>query len=982
MRENKNLCLALPSPTRLAIAISLTLIGNTAAHAAALNINGGSQTSSGTAHYSSTSVAPAIRVTNGGQLILNHETTASTTNPTDHAVEVIGNGSAIMVNDKLNVDLQGQRNTYGLQINQGDFTVGNTGMLSIISTATGSHGVAAIGVEAKNGGQVNLGSGATIITSAAGAQLPEGHGIRIQTGARGSRDTTVSARDVQIITHGDAANAIQVWNLVPATGNSDTKNGIVTLSGTHNQITTSGNNSAGLLTGSTSHGVSRIIVGDANNQGKITIATSGSDAAGIRASVNGEITLYGDGQTIRTSGDNAAGIVADGATQVTSANASPRIALHGNGHQIETRGQSAHGVMVNDGGQILINNTSEAASSIIVHGANASAVYALGQHKSTDRAASVTINQSGGTIKSTAGDAFRAQGATINATLDHVNVSADNGHLINATLYPKKTASGLDGTIGSEINLIAQNASELTGDLYVDMLSSARLTLNSHSIWTGAASNGSVITDSSGKWYLTDDSMLQMLQNDGQVSFETDPANPVAARSFRTLTINNSLSGNGNFVMRANMQNQSGDKLIVNGTSSGDHILTVFSDGSQQTTGKETLTMVETSDGNSRYTLSSTSVDMGGYSYELRQEDNGKNWQLAAAANNSGSGGGNSGGGGSGGNGGGNSGGGGSGGNGGGNSGSGGNGNAPLSAVADAAANFINSNYLMNYAETQTLMQRMGELRADKKQADVWARGFDGRFDSFAQGKLSGLNMNYHGFQIGGDWRLDVLEGDLYLGAMFGAANSSQDYQKNGGDGSLSSQSAGLYASYLHTDGLYLDALVKYSHMRNAFSVSDSSSQRVGGKDSSDGIALSLEAGKRFWLSDASSGFYLEPQTQLSLSWQEGMNVNASNGLRVDTDSFNSTLGRVSAVIGYQLTDRMPLNVYLKTGYLTELDGRVNYRLNGSEENTSNRGGWWNNVIGATIQIEQQHSLYLDAESSTGHRFNQRQINAGYRFSF
>ncbi|WP_144413121.1 autotransporter outer membrane beta-barrel domain-containing protein [Pragia fontium] len=32
--------------------------------------------------------------------------------------------------------------------------------------------------------------------------------------------------------------------------------------------------------------------------------------------------------------------------------------------------------------------------------------------------------------------------------------------------------------------------------------------------------------------------------------------------------------------------------------------------------------------------------------------------------------------------------------------------------------------------------------------------------------------------------------------------------------------------------------------------------------------------------------------------------------------------------------------------------------------------------------MNKQHTLYLDLDTSTGDKFNQRQINAGYRLSF
>ncbi|WP_071605877.1 autotransporter outer membrane beta-barrel domain-containing protein [Budvicia aquatica] len=42
----------------------------------------------------------------------------------------------------------------------------------------------------------------------------------------------------------------------------------------------------------------------------------------------------------------------------------------------------------------------------------------------------------------------------------------------------------------------------------------------------------------------------------------------------------------------------------------------------------------------------------------------------------------------------------------------------------------------------------------------------------------------------------------------------------------------------------------------------------------------------------------------------------------------------------------------------------------------------WNNGFGISAQINKQHTRYMDIDSSAGNRFEQHQINRGYRFSF
>ncbi|MFO6484728.1 autotransporter outer membrane beta-barrel domain-containing protein [Escherichia coli] len=69
--------------------------------------------------------------------------------------------------------------------------------------------------------------------------------------------------------------------------------------------------------------------------------------------------------------------------------------------------------------------------------------------------------------------------------------------------------------------------------------------------------------------------------------------------------------------------------------------------------------------------------------------------------------------------------------------------------TADAGGNYLNVGYL-NYVENRTLMQRMGDLRNQSKDGNIWLRSYGGSLDSFASGKLSGFDMGYSGIQLVG----------------------------------------------------------------------------------------------------------------------------------------------------------------------------------------------------------------------------------------
>lgn len=469
--------------------------------------------------------------------------------------------------------------------------------------------------------------------------------------------------------------------------------------------------------------------------------------------------------------------------------------------------------------------------------------------------------------------------------------------------------------------------------------------------WVGHIVSDGAYTDlemDNAQWTITGDSKLnsiELVNATDSIRF----ASLTSERKYHTLTVTD-LIGSGNYTMRAGYYgpgDHGNDVLIITGDKnlSGyaptDNIITVLNNGRDNTHGTDILTIVETVDGLDQFTMPND-VELGGYVYTLEQD--GTNWILRPGAK-------------------------------------GGSWQPVISDPADAAANSVNVNYLMTYAETQTLYQRMGDLRHSQSEGDVWVRGYHGGFSKLGSGLMSGFDMDYNGMQLGVDKKLVLESGDLYLGTMFGMTTGKQDYQT--GDGTVKSRSVGIYGSYLTSGGFYIDGLVKYNTLKNTFNVRDSMGQGVGGSGDSKGFAASIEAGKRFHFNEEKNGVYIEPQIQLSMAWQDKNTINVSNGLNVELDSYTSTLGRVGALVGYEMSEgSVPANIYFKTSYVKEFDGKTNYALNGSKEAHSFKGDWWTNGVGVSFQTKDNHNFYMDMEKSNGDSFNQYQINAGYRFSF
>ena len=547
----------------------------------------------------------------------------------------------------------------------------------------------------------------------------------------------------------------------------------------------------------------------------------------------------------------------------------------------------------------------------------------------------------------------------INSNIDAISILGSGSNLtFNGESYIKGDIDSAEGAL-----LKINNKSIINGDIYAELGGTVILDLAAGSKIVGAASSlfnddgndpeylnqdtTGIIKmnlDNGASWEINQDwSYITELSGQGNIKFIND-------NNFGKLTIEN-LKGASTFNLRTDIAAQQNDKIIISKSSDtsrtvsaeGIHTINLINNGSVQTTGKEKLTLVEIDDDaiNTAEFKTNHDVELGGYQYSLNKDGNdyvltGQPITSSTPIESS----------------------------------------APITSSAMASAGFLNANYLMNYVETQTLLKRLGDMRTSGEFGDVWLRGFTGKLDSFSSGKLSQFDMRYHGFQFGADKQLSE-SSPFVIGTFVGQTYGDPNYRK--GDGSLRSFNTGLYATYLDNSGFYIDGIAKYDRLKNQFKVRDTANNRVQGSGHSNGIGVSMELGQKFKIND----FYIEPQTQLSYSHQNGTTINASNGLNVKLGNYNSLLGRASALFGYEYkSDKNSINLYAKTGIVREFDGDTYYKLNNHKESHSFKGNWWNNGVGINAQINQNHNIYLDLESSPGNKFDLLQVNGGYRYSF
>lgn len=291
--------------------------------------------------------------------------------------------------------------------------------------------------------------------------------------------------------------------------------------------------------------------------------------AGVLVTRNSRVAIYGG--RINTTGGGANGLFAYGAGAFASMN----------GGSITATGEGGHGVMATGGGSLAITNVDMvterihggvvatdrgggtiwvSGGKIISHGKDSPGIYSTGDIRA-ENATFIATGSEGAVIEgrnsitlkncemsgalkcgamiyqSFSGDAegqlgaFSMDGGSLSAArgplffvsntrgiinMKDVKLSAASGVLVNAAA----SRWGRSGSNGGHVELTGDNQ-KLAGDITVDKISSALVTLKDHSTLTGAVHNAALALDATSEWRVSADSSLTSLTDQDCVSGDT-----------------------------------------------------------------------------------------------------------------------------------------------------------------------------------------------------------------------------------------------------------------------------------------------------------------------------------------------------------------------------------------------------------------------------------------------------------------------------
>ena len=471
--------------------------------------------------------------------------------------------------------------------------------------------------------------------------------------------------------------------------------------------------------------------------------------------------------------------------------------------------------------------------------------------------------------------------------------------------------------------------SVLTGDVVVEEGSDASVSLRNNAVLTGRLENVQALAiDSQGQWVLVEDSSVQDLDmnNGGSIKFG-QPGD------FYKLSVEN-LSGAGTFFMEADFSKGQSDMIEVTGTATGDHDIVVTASGSDPLSDGQ-LHLVHIADGDAQFSLVGGEVDLGTWSYGLKQDGN--DWFLDASTRK-------------------------------------------ISPGARTALAIFEAGPTVLYGELSTLRSRMGEIRMNDAKAGGWMRSYGNKFEVAAQG--SGYSQVQQGLVFGADAPLPYGDGQWLIGVLGGYSNSDLDMGR-GSSGKIDSYYAGVYSTWLQPQsGYYVDGVLKLNRFQNKADVRLSDGTEAKGDYDNSAISASLEVGRHIKLDE---GWFVEPYGQLTGALIEGQGYDLDNGMEVDGNRSRSLLGKVGVTVGrdIQLANQMRIQPYLRTALAHEFIDNNEARVNGNSFDNNLSGSRGELGAGIAASLSERVQVHADFEYSNGERIEQPWgANVGLRYSW
>ncbi|EQC2550429.1 autotransporter outer membrane beta-barrel domain-containing protein [Enterobacter sichuanensis] len=519
----------------------------------------------------------------------------------------------------------------------------------------------------------------------------------------------------------------------------------------------------------------------------------------------------------------------------------------------------------------------------------------------------------GSIIKGTQSGIFIEQNTRVNLEGSHVwsangpaflvNFGKQNVIQLNGSTAGSDTGELLTARKGSEVSL-SLNASQAAGTVRAEEGAVVDVALSNGSHLSGAMTNVNALSlDNSSLYEMTADSDIKSLSMaGGTVKF-------AAGEEYRALTLG-TLSGNGHFVMNADLRTGEADLLDITDSASGKHTLYVAASGREA--GRDALTLVRTGGGDAEFALNGGRLDVGAWQHTLVR--NGNQWELVQAAGST-------------------------------------------SASTDAMLSMASAPQFIHEYEMNVLRSRLDDTRT-RPQSGMWGTVLHSRSDvDGAWGSAYRLEQN--GMMLGGDKVTSLNAGGLITGAWL-SQSTGQVKHARGGQSRVTSYGGGLYATLNSANGWYTSGSAQINHFANKLSARMSDGATARADWNSWGYGLGLEAGRHIALSDATR---LTPFAGLDGWMTPSEHVKLNNGMTAETGDVRSLQAQAGLRVSTRLeAGEMQVMPYATAALRQELVKNGSTRINETYDFTNDFTGTGGTFTGGiSVKVTPSTEVWLDA---------------------
>lgn len=269
-------------------------------------------------------------------------------------------------------------------------------------------------------------------------------------------------------------------------------------------------------------------------------------------------------------------------------------------------------------------------------------------------------------------------------------------------------------------------------------------------------------------------------------------------------------------------------------------------------------------------------------------------------------------------------------------------------------------------AESVSLQQRQGNYYSNPQHSyGLWTRylhdntRLNDKNDTAFKNKLDGM-------QIGVDKPFRLEDSTVLVGVFTGFSRSkvsTSDY----GNGTVESWHAGLYATYLHDNGFYADAMLKGNRLDNTNNGRMKNGSAARGDYHQNAFTASVESGFNYEIMPALT---VQPYGKLQYARIGSADYELSNGMRADIHSADSFQGEAGALVSTSFEVRSAvLKPYARLAVVHEFTKENDVTINRTNTFSNDFSGSTGKYgLGLDAQITPQAAFYTEINYLNGNK--------------